>query len=133
MEKVGEKEEKYILLEISGENGDFEQYKRNLCEASLLGISRVVFGGIWGNNEERGQEILGQLLSVCAILNMEPWSMTICYEGVMFNYAAIGKMRESKGMMTPEFINLIPIDEYKTSRGIVLEEEQVKKILTMVI
>lgn len=66
-------EEKFILLEISGEQGDLEQYKKILCEASLLNINHVIFGFVWDDNEKRGEELLKKVQEICSILNIVPF------------------------------------------------------------
>lgn len=119
-------EEKFIFLEISGENGDLEIYKKSLCEASLLNINRIIFGCIWDNNIDRGDEIFKKLVKICEVLQIVPFSMTVGYEGSMYNEAMVGKLKVSKDSVLPDFVGMVSMSEYKISNGITLDEEQLK-------
>lgn len=122
-------EEKFILLEISGEQGDLEQYKKILCEASLLNINHVIFGCVWDDNEKRGEELLKKVQEICTILNIVPFNMTVGYENVMFDQAMVGELKKVNDTVTPDFSSMISIYEYKMLKGITIEEAQIAKKL----
>lgn len=104
-------EEKFILLEISGEQGDLEQYKKILCEVSLLNINHVIFGCVWDDNEKRGEELLKKVQEICTILNIVPFNMTVGYENAMFDQAMVGELKKVNNTVTPDFSSMISIDE----------------------
>lgn len=125
-------ENNFILLEISGEYGNLEEYKKSLCEASLLGIDRVLFACIWDNNTENGEVLLGKVQQICGVLNILPLGITVGYDRFMYDQAMIGELKKENNQIIPNFISMIPMDEYKNSRGITIDEEEVAKKLAKI-
>lgn len=130
MKKETTKNKNVLVLEISGENGNLENYQKSLCEASLLGIVKLMFCCIWDNDQDKGAEIFNNLLENCETLNITPMSTVAGYTGEMFHGPMIGKMDELGNLTS--FSDLIPFNEYKDSKGMVIEEEQVSKVLAKI-
>lgn len=116
------KNKHFVFLEISGEYGNLEEYKKSLQEASLLGIDRVIFACIWDNNTENGKVLLEEIQEVCKKLNILPLDFTIGYDSCMYDQAMVGELRKEKHHLNPNFGSMIPMDKYKSSKcGVVFE------------
>lgn len=118
-----------IVLEVSGER-DIVKYQKSLVEASLLGINRIMFCCVWGNDEKKGEEIFNKLVSNCKSLNIIPVSDVFGYEEEMFGETMIGKTDESGHLIS--FGKLISFDDYKISKGKFVEESSIDKVLTKI-
>ena len=119
-----------IVLEISGENGNLKDYQRALCEASLLGINKIMFCCIWDNNQDEGEKILDKLIDNLKSLNITPMNTSIGYAKELFHGPMVGRS-DALGYLE-SFGNLIPFNEYKASKGIVIEEEQIAKVFAKI-
>lgn len=116
------KDKHFVLLEISGEYGNLEKYKKSLCEASLLGIDRVIFACVWDDSTENGKVLLEEIQEECKRLNILPLDFTMGYDSCMHDQAMVGELRKEKHHLIPNFGSMIPMDEYKSAkRGVVFE------------
>ena len=123
-----EQEQIAIMLEVSGEHGDLNQYKKSLCEASILGIRQVLFSCIWDHNTKLGEHFLKELKIVCKGLEILPLSLVPGYSGMLFDgEAAIVTLDQTKGSF-PSFSSAVLLDEYKKSNGIEVEEKEIQKV-----
>lgn len=120
-----------IILEISGKNGNLDQYKKSLCEASLLHIDKVMFCSIWDDEEEIGIHYTEELIPVCESLGLTRLPIHIGYSDQLFDgEAAVVSLSEDSENMHPNFSGLIPLDEYKKDYGIEIESEKICKVFT---
>ena len=118
-----------MVLEISGKNGDLEQYKKSLCEASLLHIDKVMFCSVWDDEEEIEIHYTEELIPFCESLGITILPLNIGYADRLFDGdAAVVVLSGESENDYPSFSSLITLDEYKQEHGIETEPEEVYKI-----
>ena len=129
MQKQEDKNLEAMVLEISGEKGDLDQYKKWLCEASLLHIDKVMFCSVWDDAEETGIHYTEELVPVCESLGMTKLPLNIGYSGELLDGdAAVISLFEGRGSLCPRFSTLVTLDEYKKDKGIEVVPEEVQKV-----
>lgn len=124
-------EENYIYLEISVDK-DLDEYKRVLCEASLLGIGRVFYACIWNDENAKGEKLINEIDKICKVLNIVSFSSEAGYASPSYDETMIGETIKGQYGVSPTFTKLIPMSEYKALKGIEVNEEQLKKKLANV-
>lgn len=129
MSKETKKNQDAIVLEISGEKGNLDQYKKWLCEASLLHIDKVMFCSIWDDAEEIGIHYTEELIPVCESLGIDKLPINVGYAGELFDgEAAIVTLEEETRNLYPSFSSLVTLDEYKKDKGIGIISEEIQKV-----
>ncbi len=123
-----EKKQDALVLEISGANGDLDQYKKDLCEASLLQIHKVMICSVWDDEEETGIHYTEELVPICESLGMARVPLNIGYAGELFDGEAMVVTLEESRNYYPSFSSLVSLEEYKKVRGIEIEPEEVHKV-----
>lgn len=109
-------EEKFIFLEISGEKGDVETYKKVLLDANTLNIKRILFACIWDGQEEKGKELLEEVQKMCRTLYIEPFTNTLGYNGIMYENAMVGTISSIEDRVVPNLNNLVSLEDYKNAK-----------------
>ena len=133
MKKQKEKNQEAIVLEISGEKGNLDQYKEWLCEASLLHIDKVIFCSVYEDEEETAIHYIDELVPVCKSLRIAKLSTNIAYAGELFDGEAVVVTLDAvtiggKRNLCPRFCSLVSFDEYKKDKGIEIAPEEVQKV-----
>lgn len=110
-----EKGEKFIFLEISGEQGNIDTYSIILKEALNLGITRILIACIWDKEQEKGKELLKEVCKLCEILGIRPFSTTQGYKDKIYETTMVGNVVKTKDAFIPNLINMISLEDYKKS------------------
>lgn len=108
-------EEKFVFLEISGEQGDIETYKNALLDANALNIKRILLACIWDGQEEKGEELLKEVSKLCSVLVIVPFPSIGGYKKALYTDAMIGTIRKVNDTVIPDITNMISLKEYKKS------------------
>lgn len=111
-------EEKFILLEISGAQGNLEKYKHYLEEAASLNINRVLLSCIWDGQEDKGEELLNEVTEICSDLQIVPFPMTLGYKDLVYTEVMIGTVTKIDDKVTPDINSMVPLEDYKASKKI---------------
>ncbi len=117
-------EEKFILLEISGEHGDIETYKNILLDANALNIKRILFACIWDEQEEKGEELLKKVQEMCRTLYIEPFPSILGSKEMMFKSAMVGTASFIiEDIVIPSLSNMVSLEDYKNNKTLASHAE----------
>ncbi len=93
-----------LFLVIKEGDGVVAEYQRQLYEASLLGIDRVMYCLVCDSNENnehnRIDDSLEKLEMTCDILKMQLLDKTVIVEGPFYDYSKVVKTNEDGFLMS---------------------------------
>lgn len=117
-----------LILEVSGEYGNFSEYQKWIAEAYLLGIRNVFFSFVWDRKIESGEKMLYQLIDMCQSIDMMPLSYGAGYCATIFEEPMIGMVDQNKNLNAS--YQWSEFSKYKGLKGTILDHSKVNKVLT---
>ncbi len=120
-----------LFLVINEKNGVVSEYQRQLYEASLLGIDRVMYCFIESkdkNSNGRLGNIQKKLNDTCEVLKMQSLNPVVSLLGPCYN--EVIKTNEEGYAISAIYDYDISFESYKKERGTLQNRERIGKVLT---
>ena len=120
-----------LFLVINEKNGVVSEYQRQLYEASLLGINRVMYCFIKSkdkNSNGRLGNIQKKLNDTCEVLKMQSLKPVVSLLGPCCN--EVIKTNEEGYAISAIYDYDISFESYKKERGTLQNRERIGKVLT---